>query len=154
MHLQTCDPWALDRPRKTRKTYLPEVRNGRPPTVHFKQHHQIFDVPLCVVADCETYREGNTTPMWPPSPTAWSAATCTRLLRSTATRCSWTRRATARLADRRVQGCGVPQLQRQPGLQIDPSILPQHGRLRPWAVDSSHRRDLIALPALHGHPPQ
>ena len=58
-HLQSCDPWALDRPCKTRKTYLPEVRNGRPPTVHFKQHHQIFDVPLYVVADCETYREGN-----------------------------------------------------------------------------------------------
>ena len=27
--------------------------------MHFKQHHQIFDVPLCVVADCENYREGN-----------------------------------------------------------------------------------------------
>ena len=60
-HLRTCDPWSLDRPRKTRKTYLPEVRSGRPPSVRFKQHHQIFDTPLYADADCETYREGKST---------------------------------------------------------------------------------------------
>ena len=57
-HLKTCNPWALEQ-GKQRKTFLPELKNGRSPTVHFKQHHQVYDVPVYVVADCETYREGN-----------------------------------------------------------------------------------------------
>ena len=57
-YLKTCNPWALERGQQL-KTYLPELKNAKRPAVHFKQHHQVYDVPVYVVADCETYREGN-----------------------------------------------------------------------------------------------
>ena len=59
-HLETCDPWNLDAPDLKRKTYLPQpAPDGRAPTIHFKHSYQRHMVPLYVVADCETYREGD-----------------------------------------------------------------------------------------------
>ena len=58
-HLESCDPWVLDRPDATRKTYLPQPVKGRAPTIQFKHAYQQHKVPLYIVADCETYREGD-----------------------------------------------------------------------------------------------
>ena len=92
-HLATCDPWALDVPDPTRKTHLPlQGPDGRAPTIHFKHSYQRHKVPLYVVADCETYREGDSNAH--VASFAWTVVGSELYLKSSKIGRSSTRRAT------------------------------------------------------------